>query len=111
VEIFTGMLPKKNRVNKKTIKKIFEEGLFYRSSDLTLKYLKDKKNSESRISIIVPKTVAKSAVTRNSLRRKGYAIIKNYISIKPNITGVFIVGKKSAENLENEIKNIFNKIN
>jgi ribonuclease P protein component len=105
------MLPKKNRADKKSIEKIFKEGLFLRSSDLTFKYLKDKSNNQPKISIIVPKALFKSAVKRNSLRRAGYAILKKYTSlISPQIVGAFVLGKKSLDNLESEIKNILNKI-
>lgn len=123
------MLPKKNRADKKAVEKIFKEGKFVNSPNLTFKFVmrgnKDflMSNTEAscsllkplfpRISVIVPKSVAKLAVKRNSLRRLLYSILMKYIKDLPvSLVGVFIF--KKAENdtiiLENEIKTIFNKI-
>lgn len=106
------MLPKKNRVDKKTIEKIFKKGKFVNSLNLTFKFIKT--NGERRISFITPKTISKKAVIRNSLRRRGYIILKKYFNKFPiGITGVFIFKKYQDDVLiiENEIKNILNKIN
>lgn len=105
------MLPKKNRVDKKLIEKIFKQGIFLKSSDTSFRYLKIKSDVNFKISVVVPKAVFRSAVKRNSLRRKGYAIIEKYTPLIPiAVVGVFIIGKRSVENLENEVKNILNKI-
>ncbi len=118
------MLSKKNRVNKKLVDKIFKEGRFINSPNLTLKFIKDEYTTP-RISFIAPKTASKKAVDRNLLRRRGYFIIKKQLGRFPaNFTGAFVFGKKSMEffggrknktknpikNLENEIENILNKI-
>ena len=120
------MLKKKNRADRKTIEQIFKEGVFINTENLTFKFILNKNLNIPTISFIIPKTVSKSAIKRNYLKRRGYVILKKYFNKLPsNITGVFIFGKKSLEcfsgrktkdynptqNLENEIKNIFNKIN
>lgn len=127
------MLKKENRVNKKIIEQIFracppngKEGAFINSENLTFKFILNKNSNISAISFIVPKTISKSVVKRNILRRRGYFVLKNYLKKLPkNIMGVFIFSKKSLEcfagkksknynpisNLEYEIKNILNKIN
>ena len=79
-----------------------------------------------KISFIVPKTVSKSAVVRNLLKRRGYACIRKNISFLPHsFWGAFIFGKKSVlffgskkrknnpsvKNLDFEIKNILEKVN
>ena len=69
------MLPKKNRVNTKEVEKIFKEGKFLVSPNLTFKYFRIN-TKEVKISFIAPKSVAKLAVQRNSLRRKGYNVLK-----------------------------------
>ena len=114
------MLPKKNRVNTKEVDKIFKvcppngrEGKFLNSNNLTFKYLKNNSN-KTKISFIAPKNIAKLAVKRNLLRRRGYVALKNYIDQFPvGLTGVFIFKKYQDEILiiENEIKNILGKIN
>ena len=106
------MLPKKNRVDKKEIEKIFKEGRFVNSANLSLKFIIGV--GERKISFIVPKNVAKLSVNRNLLRRHGYSALEKYISRFPNgLVGVFVFKKYQDDILiiENEIKKIFSKIN
>ena len=113
------MLPKKNRVNKKEVTQIFKFGHFINSQNLTFKYLDAKPpsgsfTSNSKISFIIPKAISKLAVKRNLLRRKGYLLLRKYIKdIPKGLLGVFIFKKYQTDVLilENEIKNIFSKIN
>lgn len=107
------MLKKINRADRKTVKTIFREGKFLNSLSLTFKFLKNTQNSR-KISVLVPKSVAKLAVKRNLLRRLGYRALEKHIqSSPPGITGVFIFKKYQDDILvlENEIKDIFSKIN
>lgn len=108
------MLLKKNRVDKKTIKKIFKEGRFINSTNLTFKFLIENNSVFPRISFIVPKDITKLAVKRNFLRRRGYSILKKILKDLPaGLMGVFIFKKKQEDILilENEIKTILTKIN
>ncbi len=115
------MLPKKNRANTKDVDKIFKvnpaTGLrnkFLVSSSLTLEYFEDHSNKESKISFIAPKSIAKLAVKRNLLRRRGYSALERHIKLFPaKVTGVFIFKKYQDDvfTLANEIKSILNKIN
>jgi len=109
------MLPKKNRAGRKTVKKIFKDGVFVGSSNLNLKYVLENNTTPPQISFIISKTVEKKAVRRNYLRRRGYIILKNYLNRIPNgFFGLFIFNKikpiHSAFNIEDEIKTIFNKL-
>jgi ribonuclease P protein component len=120
------MLPKKNKADKKAIEKIFKEGKFVNSPNLTLKFviLKEKALTP-RVSFITPKIVSKKAVCRNLLRRRGYFVVKNYISHLPKgFIGAIVFGKKSTtlfggrknkvrnptKALEEEVKMVLNKI-
>ena len=116
------MLPKKNRADRKQIDKIFKEGRFLNSANLTFKYTssqpspeKQRENSKLiQISFIAPKSVAKLAVKRNLLRRRGYSALEKYISQFPaGIKGAFIFKKQinPVLEIENEIKTILHKIN
>jgi len=108
------MLPKKNRADRRTVEKIFKEGKFLNSPNLTFKFLKNNNSITTKISIIAPKSVAKLAVKRNLLRRQGYNVLINYINQFPlGISGVFIYKKYQDDVLiiEDEIKNILSKIN
>jgi ribonuclease P protein component len=114
------MLKKINRADRKTVESIFSacppngrEGKFLNSLNLTFKFLKTDK-TDKKISILVPKSVAKLAVKRNFLRRLGYRALEKQIKSFPSgIMGVFIFKKYQDDilTLENEIKDIFSKIN
>ena len=124
------MLPKKNRADTKAVKIIFKEGKFIVSPTLLFRFIiKSAKsigqtygNSHRsdlwadlpKISFIVPKSVAKLAVKRNLLRRRGYAALSKYLDQFPlGLVGVFVFKKYQEDILiiENEIKNILKKIN
>ena len=107
------MLSKKNRVDKKTVEKIFKEGKFVNSLHLTFKFILNSDSTPPRISFIAPKNAAKLAVRRNLLRRRGYAAIKKYLNSLPaGLAGVFIFKKYQDDILilKNEIKTILTKI-
>ncbi|MDD5720956.1 MAG: ribonuclease P protein component [Candidatus Pacebacteria bacterium] len=116
------MLPKKNRVSTKEVDKIFKEGRFLISPSFTFKYTQNP-NKEVKISFIAPKSVAKLAVKRNLLRRRGYTALSKYIDQFPlGIMGVFVFKKYQASPvglqprddisaIENEIKTILSKLN
>lgn len=90
------MLSKKNRADKKTIDNIFKKGTFVGSANLVLKYIKENKGETAHISFIAPKSVAKKAVDRNRLRRRGYFVLLKYIKYFPaGFSGAFIFGKNS----------------
>ncbi|OGI63198.1 hypothetical protein A2818_00100 [Candidatus Nomurabacteria bacterium RIFCSPHIGHO2_01_FULL_40_12] len=108
------MLSKKNRADKKVIGEIFKEGRFLNSPNLTFKFILNRDSSIPRLSFITPKNIAKFAVKRNLLRRRGYAALRKHIKQFPvRIKGVFIFKKYQSDVsiLEDEIKNILNKIN
>lgn len=125
------MLPKKNRADRKVVDEVFKDGKFINSTFLTFKFIKRRKSNvffaakeESslplqktlllRLSVIVPKSVAKLAVKRNFLRRLGYKALEKHLkSFPPGTEGVFIFKKYQDDALiiENEIKAILSKIN
>jgi len=124
---FSFMFSKKNRTNKKEVERIFKVGRFVGTTNLTLKFIKNSEKTSPKVSFIVPKTVAKKAVDRNLLRRRGYVVLEKYLQRLPvGFLGAFVFGKKSKEvfggrnkktiqnssskqNLENEIKILLNK--
>jgi len=107
------MLPKKNRADKKQIEKIFKEGRFLTSPNLTFKFIITSGSKGLRISFIAPKSVAKLAVQRNLLRRRGYSALEKQINKFPaGLIGAFIFKKSinSVAEAENEIKTILTKL-
>ena len=120
------MLKKKNRLGRKLIARIFEEGRFINGDNLSFKFISNKNSSISAFSFIAPKALCKNAVKRNLLRRRGYIAMGKFFGRMPkHLSGVFIFGRKSLEffagkknkdsdpnaHLEHEIKNILSKIN
>jgi len=108
------MLPKKNRADKKAVEKIFKEGKFINSSNLTFKFVLNNNSTLPRLSVVVPKNITKLAVKRNLLRRRGYDALGKYFKDFPlGLMGVFIFKKHQDDILilENEIKTILAKIN
>jgi ribonuclease P protein component len=107
------MLPKKNRADTKEVERIFREGKFINSLNLTFKFVFVSGNKR-KISFIAPKSVAKLAVARNLLRRKGYSALEKYLNQFPlGLLGVFVFKKSQTDIqiIENEIKTILAKIN
>lgn len=107
------MLPKKNRAVTKEVEQIFKEGKFLNSPNLSFRYLRNN-GKEVKISCVAPKSVAELAVRRNLLRRRGYAALGKNLHLSPSgILGVFVFKKYQDDIsiLENEIKNVFSKIN
>lgn len=108
------MLPKKTRVNTKEIDLIFKNGKFIVSPSLTFKFILNSSNIPARISFIAPKNVAKLAIKRNLLRRRGYRALGKYIFEFPlGLVGAFVFKKFQDDVviIENEIENILRKIN
>ena len=106
------MLPKKNRADKKTVESIWKRGQVVNSTYFSFRFIPAKEISR-KISFIVPKSVSKLAVKRNLLRRLGYKILEKHLKdLLPGITGIFIFKKyqDDASILENEIKNILDKV-
>lgn len=108
------MLPKKTRVNTKEIDLIFKNGKFIVSPNLSFKFILNFNKVPARISFIAPKNIAKLAVKRNLLRRRGYRALAKYISDFPvGLVGAFVFKKYQDDVLviENEIENILHKLN
>ncbi|OGI94637.1 hypothetical protein A3A03_01185 [Candidatus Nomurabacteria bacterium RIFCSPLOWO2_01_FULL_40_18] len=106
------MLPKKNRATTLEVEKIFKASKLLSSSSLSFRYFKNS-GQQTKISFIAPKSVAKLAVGRNMLRRRGYSALEKHLPRFPAVTGVFVFKKYQNDTsiLSNEIENILNKIN
>ena len=107
------MLPSTKRISKVTFKSL-GRGVSYPSPLLTLFVYKKTDQSKSQFSFSCSKKVAKSAVKRNLLRRRGYNAIQKIINaISPGFYFVFSF-KKGAElavykQIESEIQNLLQK--
>lgn len=65
------MLPKHKRLDKHLFDQVFSDAQTIRGRSCYIKY-SDLKMESTRVSVVVSKKVARRAVARNRLRRKGY---------------------------------------
>lgn len=108
------MLAKTYRLKlKKDFDKIFKQGKFVSLKFFTLGFLENTLLF-SRFAIIVPKKIAKLAVTRNSIKRKTTEIIRlNLEKIKIGYNIVFIakptIKRKNYQDLSDDIRHLLEK--
>lgn len=100
------MIPYINRFHRRNaIKYIYAKGEVFRSRYITLKTLKQKsdKITETRAVVVISKKTLKSAVRRNLVRRRIYAILEKEISkLKDKYDIVFIVSSSEILSLSHE---------
>ena len=120
------MLTKHSRATTKVVEQIFQKGRFVNSPNLTLKYIFNPDSKTVQVSCVAPKTVAKNAVKRNLLRRRGYRALEKYMKNFPaGIQAALVFGKNGLSvfggsktsthdpitTLQKEIEIILHKIN
>jgi len=98
-----------------SLKFLYKNGQTIRSPFLLVKYIKNPHRKSSRFTVVVSKKITKSAVKRNTLRRRIYEIIRLSLpNIKNNYDVAIIVIKESLlevnhQNLNNLIKQVFSQ--
>lgn len=100
------MLPSKFRLGRDEVKEVFDKGSRVSNQCGSVILLKHK---QCKVAVVVSKKVAVSAVIRNSLRRRIYAVLEHihpsiypcYIAILPNKALVGAQGKELAEGIKN----------
>ena len=107
------MLSQKRRLKKDQIKKILKRGKIFNGRAISLKTIFVPKESSS-FAVIVSSKIAKKAVKRNQLKRRGKNIIfKKLPFLKEGFLTIVFLKKESAEmkfsKLEEEIKILFLK--
>lgn len=91
------MLPKKRRVTTEQFKNILTKSTVHHSAHLSLRITKDMAQL-SRFSVVVSKKVARSAVERNSLKRKVYTTLEGLmVHVPVGWKGIFFVKKGFGE--------------
>ncbi len=84
------MLSKNKRVTKEMFQDLMAKGNIVSGSFFVLRY---QKQDHPQYSFVAPKKIAKTAVLRNSLRRKGYNLLRSY-DPKINV-GIFFYKKEA----------------
>jgi ribonuclease P protein component len=99
------MIPKKNRIEKSLFDSIYKSGTPIHTP---LFYLLYSHNSslETKFSFVVSKKIAKTAVLRNKLRRRGYSVIrKNMSQIESHVQCLIFLKAGSGDLLFKEYEN------
>lgn len=93
------MLPKKNRIPRKDFPAHKAQGLrvFSPFFSIVIYQSKETTTKESRASVVVSKKTAKTAVARNTLRRRFYDILAQYFKGVPTPVTVVIYPKTDAQ--------------
>ena len=103
------MLPKKKRITKDIFQTVISKGNIVSGSFFLFKYIKE---INPHYVFVVSKKIAKTATKRNSLRRRGYNILRQY-GLK-NGAGIFFYKKEaigvSVSDLKKDIEFILEKI-
>lgn len=81
------MITRANRFHGHTsLHYVYRQGATARSASLSLRFVINSRRTRYRAAVVVSKKVAKSAITRNRIRRRIYEIIRR---TGPMITGPF----------------------
>ena len=107
------MLPKGTRLPRELFTELLEKSRYANSLHFTLRYrLSD--HCAHKIGVSASKKVSKSAVTRNTIRRRVYSSIQEYIPIMPPGLYLFVAKPKSdvlkGEKLISEIKALLKSV-
>ncbi len=98
-----------------SLRYVFSNGKAYRSSNLTLRVVKNKFRKNPRMAVVVSKKVLKSAVGRNRIRRRIYSRLQAAIpSLNDNYDIVVIVNSPEVRQcpsleLDQELNNLLNQ--
>ena len=97
------MFPKKRRITKIVFDNVLKNGYVLQSPLFTVRFLKSNPTKQSQFAVVAPKSIAKGAVLRNSLRRKGYRAIQA-INANPTATTLIFYKKPAITATFEEIK-------
>ncbi len=89
------MLPKKNRISRKDFPSYKAQGFRVFSPFFTAVFYKTIQNT--KVSVVVSKKTAKTAVVRNALRRKFYELFAPFLTTVINPTTVVFYPKAEAQ--------------
>jgi ribonuclease P protein component len=109
------MISKNQRVNKTLFKDLAKKPKKSLFGDFcTISYTLDKSLIKSRFSVVVSKKVAKTAVSRNLIKRRFYAVIESLpVPQNPYIAIVYVkkeAVKASFTQISAEVNSILSKI-
>lgn len=105
------MLPKKNKIDRKTMANLFTSGFSLFNNSFSFKYLINKENKEKKISFVVPKNVLKKANQRNLLKRRSFFVINKFFKKFPDgFVGAFVFNNKNIKGFMGRKRKDFNPV-
>ena len=108
------MIPKKSRITRENFEKVMKKGGLLNSSLFSLRFLQNPYKT-THFSVVVSKKVAKTAVSRNKLRRWGYSVLKKETDVLKKPYFIIFFEKKGAETaafegFKTDIQGLFKKL-
>ena len=108
------MLSKKQRIPRELFTELLLRSKYANSEHFSLRY-RTNTDKTARFGVSVSKKVSKSAVTRNTIRRRVYSTLRSILSSFPPGLFLFVAKPKTQtlkiEKLLEEIKILINSIN
>ena len=94
------MLPKNRRINTTLFAEVLKNGRSFYSKNISLSVFHKIGLYNTRFAFVVSKKVAKRAVDRNLLRRRGYSALLDVVdNTKPSFANIIFL-KKGSESLK-----------
>ena len=90
------MIPKKSRINREDFEKMMKMGRLCNGGLFSLRFLKNTGKS-THFSVVVSKKVAKTAVSRNKIRRRAYSLLRKAFKNSENPYFLALFAKKGVE--------------
>ena len=98
------MLPGSNRLDRRSFNSVFSKSRSVHGKFFSLRIVRGAGNG--KFSVVVPKAIAKTAVKRNKLRRRGYEAIQAVFPDMPQgVSGIIFFKKDGVGLTFPEIKN------
>ena len=89
------MIPSSRKVNKDLFGALMKKGYSYASPDFVARVFFDESLSPARFSVVVAKKLEKSAVQRNTLKRRVYSLLRPYLRlVRPGTVCALFIRKK-----------------
>lgn len=98
-----------------SLRYVYKNGAAVRTHAITVKYAANKRRKNSRFAVVISKKVLKSAVRRNTIRRRIYEIIRQELPAMKQVHDVVVlvfsaeVLAMSHTDLHQTLKDIFHE--
>lgn len=89
------MISKKHRLTTQRFDAVFSRGVVFRSKNFLIRALPD--SPTPAFAVVVGKKIAKTAVQRNTFRRKVFQCLLRYVQEKKDAHGEYIFFLRSAD--------------